>query len=223
VAENGQALIAEIKRASPSRGLIRAEFDPSELARAYQTGGAACLSVLTDGPYFQGDDAHLDAARSATTLPCLRKDFILDPYQVVESRAIGADCILLIMAAVDDVAASEIAAAARGYGMDILIEVHDEDELARAAPVGGELIGINNRNLKTLAVDLATTDRLAPLAPAGARLVCESGLESYDDLVRMSRVGVHRFLVGESLMRQADVADATARLLGRGAVARASA
>lgn len=223
VAANRLALIAEIKKASPSRGLIRADFDPAELARAYQAGGATCLSILTDGPYFQGDDGHLGAARAATTLPCLRKDFILDPYQVVESRAIGADCILLIMAAVDDVVAGEIAAAARGCGMDILIEIHDEDELARAARIGDELIGINNRNLKTLAVDLATTERLAPLAPAGARLVCESGLDSYDDLLRMARVGAHRFLVGESLMRQADVADATARLLGRGGAACVSA
>ena len=217
VAARGLALIAEIKKASPSRGLIRAEFEPAELARAYESGGATCLSVLTDGPYFQGDDYHLRTARSATSLPCLRKDFILDPYQVVESRAIGADCVLLIMAAVDDDTAAEIAAATRSYGMDVLIEVHDEAELERAARINGDLIGINNRNLSTLEVDLATTERLAPLAPAGKELVCESGLHDSGDLERMARVGARRYLVGESLMREEDVAGATARLLGSAA------
>ena len=223
VAAEGLALIGEIKRASPSRGLIRADFDPPALARAYRAGGAACLSVLTDKPHFEGEDAHLQAARAAVDVPCLRKDFILEPYQVAESRALGADCVLLIMAAVDDGAAAEIEAAARDHGMDLLVEVHDEAELARAARLQSRLIGINNRNLKTLAVDLATTERLAPLAPEGCELVCESGLESHADLERMTRAGARRFLVGESLMRRGDVAAATMALLGRDGAARASA
>jgi indole-3-glycerol phosphate synthase len=207
------ALIAEIKRASPSKGLIRADFDPQALALACEAGGASCLSVLTDWPSFQGDDAHLDAARRAVALPCLRKDFLIDPWQVGESRAIGADAVLVILALVDDSLAADLLAEARRHGMDALVETHDRAEFERAVALGADMIGVNNRDLRTFVTDLAATEAVLEDLPANTLIVTESGIASAADAARLERAGAQAMLVGESLMRAADVAAATRALL----------
>lgn len=212
-AETGFALIAEIKKASPSKGVIRPDFHPAEHARDYQAGGASCLSVLTDGPYFQGHENFLIEARGSCELPVLRKDFMVDPWQVAEARSIGADAILIVVAALEDAEMAEIEAAAIERGMDVLVEIHDETELERATRLKSRMIGVNNRDLRTFTTDLGTTERLAPLVPKDTLLVGESGISSHSDCQRLAKSGVRTFLVGESLMRQADIETATRTLL----------
>ena len=209
----GYGLIAEIKKASPSKGLIREDFDPAALAAAYAAGGAACLSVLTDGPSFQGDDGYIALAKDACELPVLRKDFLFDPYQVVESRALGADCILIILAAVSDEQAAELEAAAIDWGMSVLVETHTPEEVERAGALKSPLIGINNRNRQTFETDVATTRKLARNVPADRVIVSESGLATRQDLAQMARYGIRAFLIGEALMRQENVEAATRELL----------
>ncbi len=211
----GPALIAEVKKASPSKGLIRADFDPVNIALSYEVGGAACLSVLTDGPGFQGSNTIFDQVRRATPLPLLRKDFMLEPIQIAESRALGADCVLIIMGMIDDKAAKALMLEAARLGMDALIETHDEIELARAIALGATLIGINNRDLRTFHTTLDTFSELAPKAPRDALLVAESGIFTSDDVLNLTEKGAQAFLVGESLMRQDDVVEATRRLIGK--------
>ena len=222
-ASSGCAIIAEIKKASPSKGVIREDFKPARIAASYRAGGAACLSVLTDGPSFQGSGGHLRAASKAAALPVLRKDFMLDPYQVAESRKMGADCILVIMAMVGDGQAGEIEAAARSWGMDVLVEVHDRSELERACRLKSSLIGINNRDLGTFEVSLETTERLAPEVPPDRDVVAESGLNSGGDLARLARLGVRRFLIGERLMRSGNAESELQALIASCAAAESAA